>query len=245
MANDKQALSADHIVDAATGLIERDGLRAFTMRALGRELGVSAMAVYGYFPSREQLLAAVLERFMASMNTAPVPGERWDDTLRRTMTSLYELEMAHPQLASIEVTPEAGAEGLAVHTERIIAQYTAQGMPEPILAQLWAMVDAYLGGFIGNALFAKMGKEAAPAFSDAPNAVGPSDAADTSVPSAALGASAPSDAPAPSDAADAPLWQRIVASAYTDEAFAQGIEIIIKGVRALAAPDPCEWRTPE
>lgn len=41
------------------------------------------------------------------------------------------------------------------------------------------------------------------------------------------------------------LGQRVVAAAYTDEAFAHGVEIIIQGIRALAAPDPCEWRTPE
>ena len=40
-------------------------------------------------------------------------------------------------------------------------------------------------------------------------------------------------------------WQRVVCSAYTDEAFARGVEIIIQGIRGLAAPDPCEWRTPE
>ena len=46
-------------------------------------------------------------------------------------------------------------------------------------------------------------------------------------------------------ASDELPWQRVVAAAYTDEAFAHGVEIIIQGIRALAAPDPCEWRTPE
>ena len=44
---------------------------------------------------------------------------------------------------------------------------------------------------------------------------------------------------------DMPVWQRIVDSAYSEESFANGVEMIIMGVRGLAAPDPCEWHTPK
>ena len=40
-------------------------------------------------------------------------------------------------------------------------------------------------------------------------------------------------------------WGSVVTGAYSDEAYANGINIIIQGVRGIAAPDPCEWRTPE
>lgn len=211
----RPSLSADSIVAAATELIERDGLEAFTMRALGRELGVSAMAVYGYFSSREELLAEVLSRFMGAMDTAPIPGERWDNTLRRTMHSLITMELAHPEIASISVTAEVGEGGLETHTERIVNMHLAQGIPEPIFAQLWAMVDAYLTGFADNAIALR--------------------AAGLSAEALERGEAAKPE----------PKWKRIVATAYSDESFTAGVEIIISGIRALAAPDPCEWRTPE
>lgn len=44
----RPALTRERIVAVASDLIERDGLGAFTMRSLGRELGVSAMAVYSH-----------------------------------------------------------------------------------------------------------------------------------------------------------------------------------------------------
>lgn len=212
---ERPALTRDRIVDAATALIERDGLAAFTMRSLGRELGVSAMAVYGHFPSRDDLLAAVLTRFMAGLDTDPVPGERWDDTMRRTMGSIYRMEVAHPQLASIEVNPSAGYAGLAEHTERIVNLHLAQGMPEPVLRQAWALVDAYLTGFVGNTLAMRYWN------------------AQSATESAGKG-----------DASSRPLWQSVVGDAYTEDAFAHGVEIIIQGIRSFAAPDPCEWSTP-
>lgn len=213
-ADGRPALTPDGIVAAATELIERDGLDTFTMRALGRELGVSAMAVYGYFSSREALLAEVLSRFMATMDTAPIPGERWDDTLRRTMHSIMAEELAHPEIASISVSPEVGGGGLESHTENIVNLHLSQGMSPEILAKAWAMVDAYLTGFADNVIALR---------------------------AAGLDESAEEDGAA----AEVPLWKRIVASAYSDEAFSEGVEIIISGIRALAAPDPCDWRTPE
>lgn len=216
MATGKQALTRDHIVRVAADLIEREGLGSFTMRALGRELGVSAMAVYSHFASRDEVLCAVLERFMATMDTDPVPGERWDDTLRRTMTSIYRKGVEHPHLSSIEVE-SAAVDGLARHTEKVVNLHLAQGMPEPVLSQAWAMVDAYLTGFTDNAIAVAAEREQRE------------------------GAGGPRGEPAE----ERPLWQRIVAEAYTDEAFAHGVEIIIDGIRALAAPDPCHWRTPE
>lgn len=213
-ADARPALTPDAIVAAATELIERDGIEAFTMRALGRELGVSAMAVYGYFSSREALLVAVKTRFMDTMDTRPVPGERWDDTLRRTMRSLMHSDLEHPQLAMISTSPEVGGGGLEAHTERIVAMHLAQGIPEEVFAQLWAMVDAYLTGFVDNAVALR--------------------AAGLDESSGEEGA-----------AVEMPPWKRIVASAYSDEAFSEGVEIIISGIRALAAPDPCEWYTPE
>ena len=44
---------------------------------------------------------------------------------------------------------------------------------------------------------------------------------------------------------DLPEWAKAVEGAYSDQAFRDGVEIIIAGIRGLASPDPCNWRTPE
>ena len=202
---ERPALTRERIVAAASDLIERDGIGAFTMRSLGRELGVSAMAVYSHFDSRDAILVAVLRRLMAS---------------------IYQLEMAHPELATIEVVPQAGENGLAEHTDKIVNLHLAQGMPEPVLTQAWALVAAYLTGFIGNAIAVRANRPSADCGVSNARAVEEGGSADCA-----------SDDELP--------WRRIVAAAYTDEVFAHGVEIIIQGIRALAAPDPCDWRTPE
>lgn len=209
----KSGLTRDVIVDTAYRMIDRDGMGAFTMRALGAELGVSAMAFYAHFSSREEVLVAVLTRFMETLDTDPVPGERWDDTLRRTMISIHREYCAHPHMNDIDLDPNISYAGLAAHTEKIVSLHLDQGMPEPVLTKAWAMVDAFLTGFNGSAIAAQKRRLA--------------------------------DEAAGGATRDMPVWQRIVDSAYSEESFANGVEMIIMGVRGLAAPDPCEWHTPK
>lgn len=50
------------ILDDAARLIIQEGLSAVSMERLGREAGISKALVYNYFPSRDDLLAALLHR---------------------------------------------------------------------------------------------------------------------------------------------------------------------------------------
>ena len=49
------------LIDAALGLIEKEGAAALSLRAAARRAGVSTAAPYRHFPSRRALLAAVAE----------------------------------------------------------------------------------------------------------------------------------------------------------------------------------------
>lgn len=53
---------ADQILEQAADLIQREGLGAVTMERLARDSGISKGLVYNYFPSRDALLAALLQR---------------------------------------------------------------------------------------------------------------------------------------------------------------------------------------
>lgn len=88
-----------------------------------------------------------------------------------------------------------------------------------MLTQAWALVDAYLTGFIGNAIAVRASR-----------------------PSVDCGASGAQVAEGGSSAgcasSDTLPWQRVVAAAYTDEAFAHGVEIIIQGFERWRLPIP-------
>ena len=115
------ALDSASILQAALVLLEEKG-EAFSMRALAHKLGVDAMAVYHYYPGKEELLLALmLERF-AALDPARPPFTRRQAPLRRLLAlcALYlELVSATPYFVRLM------ARGLVIAGRRGRAVYHA------------------------------------------------------------------------------------------------------------------------
>jgi AcrR family transcriptional regulator len=95
------ALSRERIVAAALAYIDAHGLPGLTMRRLGVELGVEAMALYRYVPSKEDLLDAVVESLVAGVRADEVvldaPQDGWQDFLQRLAHGVRRMALAHPK----------------------------------------------------------------------------------------------------------------------------------------------------
>jgi AcrR family transcriptional regulator len=63
-------LTRELIVHAAVELVEREGARPLSMRAVGAELGVSAMAMYRHVPSKDALIGGIAEYVMGGLRSA-------------------------------------------------------------------------------------------------------------------------------------------------------------------------------
>jgi AcrR family transcriptional regulator len=61
-------LRREQIVKTALALVDREGLKALSMRRLGAELGVDPMAVYYHVPNKQALLDAIVEAVMAGID---------------------------------------------------------------------------------------------------------------------------------------------------------------------------------
>ena len=69
-----KALNAATILDTAAGLIERQGVEAFTMRALGEELGVAVTSIYWHVGGRDKLFDSLVDRLLSEMAHLPIDG---------------------------------------------------------------------------------------------------------------------------------------------------------------------------
>jgi AcrR family transcriptional regulator len=94
-------LSRERIVAAALDFIDANGLPGLTMRRLGEQLGVEAMALYRYVPSKEDLLDAVVEQLVADVRSDEVvldaPRDGWQDFLQRLAHGVRRMALAHPK----------------------------------------------------------------------------------------------------------------------------------------------------
>ncbi len=71
---DRARLSKSAVVDRALALADAPGLEALTIRRLAQDLGVTPMALYWHFRSKEDLLMALGDRVWAEIDVEPGPG---------------------------------------------------------------------------------------------------------------------------------------------------------------------------
>lgn len=84
----RKALDRRTVVEAALASIDRYGAQGLTMRGVGQQLGVEAMALYRYVSGREDLLEAVVTLLLEGL------GEGLDEELTNTWQG-YLQALAH------------------------------------------------------------------------------------------------------------------------------------------------------
>lgn len=109
------------VVDAATRLLDSYGMADLTMRRLARELNVSPGALYWHFANKQELLGAVADRVLDSVDE--VPGG-WRDRVTGICARLRDALLSHTD----------GAE--------LVSASFAAGQSEAMARVLAALVDA-------------------------------------------------------------------------------------------------------
>ena len=143
------------ILDQAAGLITEQGLSGLTMDGVAGRAQVSPALLYHYFPSRVDLLQAVLRREYARLHAAQAAENAqaidFDDTVRRmTVLSLQQSEergllierlMSEPEVvAAFEVENRADRRAAVRFLSRRLGR--AHGVNE---AQAEAIVELCMG----------------------------------------------------------------------------------------------------
>jgi TetR/AcrR family tetracycline transcriptional repressor len=198
-------LTVDRIVDAALARIDRHGLEAFSMRKLGADLGVEAMAIYKHVPDKDALLDLAVAAVYAEIEL-PDPSAPWDERVRHVAHGLRAAVRSHPHLLTRAVTTPPTFPVVQQRIDTLLgALRDATGDDALAVRHFWVVT-----AFVSGALLAETASLR-------------DDAADTS---ATGGAGAPDAATCPSLAALGPL----LASCEFAEEFAFGLDTVLAAV---------------
>lgn len=95
-------LDRDKIVATAVRLLDTNGLATFSMRKLAAELGVTAMSVYWYVDTKDDLLERVLDAVHGEIVPPAVePDDDWRDEVRRLARGYRSMLVDHPWTAHL------------------------------------------------------------------------------------------------------------------------------------------------
>jgi AcrR family transcriptional regulator len=144
-------LSRDRVLRAAVGLADRAGIDALSMRKLGQELGVDAMALYRHVRGKDDLLDGVLDVIVGEIER-PIAGEDWRVSLRELAMAARRVMLRHPW--ALQVLKDRGTSGPATldHIEAALATLQEGGFSIEVAHHALHVLDSRIFGF-NQALF--------------------------------------------------------------------------------------------
>lgn len=142
----KPSITADDVVQAAIAIADADGLGAVTMHAVALNVGVTAMALYRYFPSKDALIDALVD---AGMGLPPTPG-RQNTSWREEVTAWAHAKRAmlcdRPWLAELPFVAAPHGPNWLSWLEAIAKPLSRTGLSAADVAQMLNVVDGYTRG---------------------------------------------------------------------------------------------------
>ncbi|MBY6264091.1 TetR/AcrR family transcriptional regulator [Azospirillum sp. 412522] len=141
------ALSRERIVASAIEILDREGERALTFRALSNRLSTGSGAIYWHVPDKDALLSAatetVLSRAMAGMAAGADPA----DALRAIALGVFDAIEAHPWVGT-QLAREPWQPAMVEVFERSAAQFDLLGVAR---GSLFHCVSAFVQYLLGTA----------------------------------------------------------------------------------------------
>ncbi|MFD6495619.1 TetR/AcrR family transcriptional regulator [Streptomyces sp. NPDC059944] len=95
-------LDRERITEATVRLLDAEGLAKFSMRRLAAELNVTAMSVYWYVDTKDDLLELALDAVFGELDLPDVESaEHWRDQLRALAVGNRALLVRHPWVSPL------------------------------------------------------------------------------------------------------------------------------------------------
>ena len=143
----RQPLSCTRIVDAALQFVDANCLGDLSMRRLGGELGVEAMSLYRYFPSKALLLEGIVRRVLGDLALpSPDAEQSWEPQVRAYAHSFRSVARQHPHLIPLLATQGPINPTLASIHERLIGLWQQAGLDRITAGQAQCALQGYLTG---------------------------------------------------------------------------------------------------
>src|SRR5258706_14275232 len=94
-------LPVDAAVLAAVEVIDADGVGALTMRRLAAQLGCSPMALYRHVATKQDLIRAIGEHYLADIELPDTDGMPWEEAIIAVVSVLHHAVLERAPLLEV------------------------------------------------------------------------------------------------------------------------------------------------
>jgi AcrR family transcriptional regulator len=125
---ERSRLSKKAVVDRGLALADASGLDGLTIRRLAQDLGVTPMALYWHFRSKDELLLALADQVWGEIDVDVDPAQPWPVQLRGVLESLIRALREHPAASQLLLETEKQSEPFLRATEVTLAVLRGAGL---------------------------------------------------------------------------------------------------------------------
>ena len=139
-------LSRGRVVQTALKLADKGGIESMSMRRLGQELGVEAMALYYHFRNKEEVIDGIVDLVFGEIEL-PASGSDWRAAMRARAIAVRDALLRHRwAIGLMESRRNPGSANLR-HHDAVIGSLLAGGFNMAGAAHAYSALDSYIYGF--------------------------------------------------------------------------------------------------
>ena len=143
----RKRLSRDLVLAKAVEVADAEGLKAMSMRRLGRELGVEAMSLYNHVKNKEDVLDGLVDVIMDEIGR-PAPELPWSEALEQLAQRARAVYLKHPwSLTLVGSRKHPGLATIRYH-DAVLGCLRRGGFTVAAAAHAFSLLDAYIYGFV-------------------------------------------------------------------------------------------------
>ena len=148
----KASVTPDEVVQAAMQIADREGLAALTMQAVSASLGLTTMAVYRYFPSKEALYDAIVDAGMGQPPRPPLPRGNWRAELAQWAHAKRSMLISRPWLAELPFVAAPHGPNWLSWLEAVVDSLSGTSLTGEEKGQMLSILDGYTRGASDTAI---------------------------------------------------------------------------------------------
>jgi AcrR family transcriptional regulator len=139
-------LTRGRVLQIAVRQADKGGIDSLSMRKLGQELGVEAMALYHHFANKDDLIDGMVDLVFAEIEL-PHSGDQWRSAMRQRAIAVCDALLRHRwAIGLMESRRRPGPANLR-HHDSVIGTLRAGGFDIAMAAHAYSLLDSYIYGF--------------------------------------------------------------------------------------------------
>lgn len=139
-------MSRELVLAGAVGLADEIGVEPLTIRRLADALGSKPMTLYSYVANKHAILDGMVDIVFGEIDPPPTDLP-WRPAMRHRCVSARDVLRRHPWAVPLMESRTSPGPRTLHHHDAVLGCLRAGGLPTPVVAHAYAIVDAFVYGF--------------------------------------------------------------------------------------------------